>query len=100
MSREQDEVIDVDIGDMTPRPEYLPHMREKLHVWRAFVSHFIAVILVSALVLSIPLYVLLVCWYPEQNEPIRTAFEKWYAVMSPFVGLAIGAYYGARKASQ
>ena len=99
MSREQDEIV-VDLEDITPSPENLKRLSVKLHWWRALVSHLIAVILITALVLSILLYALLLCWYPDQDEVICAAFEKWYAVIGPFAGLALGAYYGASKTRQ
>ena len=99
MSHKQDEIV-VDLEDITPGPGNLKRLNVKLHWWRAVVSHLIALILVVALVLSILLYVLLLCLYPEQEEAICTAFEKWYAIIGPFAGLALGAYYGASKNKQ
>jgi hypothetical protein len=96
VSREQDEIL-VDLKDITPGPGNLKRLHVKLHWWHAIVSHLIALILVVALVFSIILYVLLLCLYPEQEEAVSAAFEKWYAVIGPFAGLALGAYYGASK---
>jgi len=96
MSNEQNE-FELDLDDITPGPENIKQLPIKLHYMRALVSHIIAGILVTALVLSIILYVVLVCKYPEQEKSIQTAFEKWYSIMSPFAGLALGAYYGSSK---
>ncbi len=99
MSREQDEFT-VDLKDITPRPENIRPLPAKLRLWQALVSHLLAVILVGALVLSILLHSFLLWKVPGEHESISVAFEKWYAVISPFAGLAIGAYYGASKSKQ
>ena len=97
MSHEEKDEFVVDLEDITPTPENVRRLPTKLHLWRAVVSHIIAAILIISLVLSIILYTLLVCKYPDQQESIRTAFEKWYAIIGPFAGLALGAYYGASR---
>lgn len=95
MSHEEKDEFVVDLEDITPTPENVRRLPAKLRLWRAVISHIIAAILIISLVLSIILYTLLVCKYPDQQESISTAFEKWYAVIGPFAGLALGAYYGA-----
>lgn len=99
MSREQDK-IKIDIEDITPTSEIVKQLGLKLHWWRAVVAHIIAIVLIGALVLSILPYVLLLCRHPEQEEVIVSAFEKWYGIIGPFAGLALGAYYGASKFRQ
>lgn len=96
MTQEQNE-FELDLDDITPKPGNIKQLPIKLHYMRALVSHIIAGVLVGGLVLSIILYVVLVCVYPEQEKFIETAFEKWYNIMSPFAGMALGAYYGASK---
>lgn len=96
MAQEQNE-FELDLDDITPRSGNVKRLPMKLPYMRALVSHVIAVILVGGLVLSIILYVILVCKYPEQLKSIETAFEKWYSIMGPFAGLALGAYYGESK---
>ena len=99
MLHEQDEFT-VNLEDITPKPEIVKRLPAKLRLWQALVSHFIAIILVLALILSILLHAFLLWKIPGEKESIGTAFEKWYAVISPFAGLALGAYYGATKIRQ
>ena len=99
MLQEQDEFT-VGLEDITPSPEYIKRLPAKLRLWQALVSHFIAIILILALILSILLHAFLLWKLPGEQESIGTAFEKWYAVISPFAGLALGAYYGASKIRQ
>ncbi len=94
---EKDENIIVGLEDITPGPNNIKSLPAKLHIMRALVSHLIAGILVICLCLSVVLYSILLCKYPEQGNDISEAFEKWYAVISPFAGLALGAYYGSSK---
>lgn len=99
MSHEQDEIT-VDLKDITPGPEHLKQLGAKLHVWRAIASHVISGVLVVGVVLSIILYVVLLCKYPQQNEGIHAAFEKWYALVGPFAYIAVGAYFGSSMSKQ
>ena len=96
MPHEEDEFV-VGLEDITPTTRNVRRLPTKLHLWRAVVSHIIAGVLVISLVLSILFYAYLLCKYPEQKEDINGAFEKWYAVIGPFAGLALGAYYGASR---
>ncbi len=96
MSPEPDE-IEVGLDDITPKPENLKRLDEKLLSLRAVVSHAIAIILVLALVMSVVLHVWVLSGHPEQEDSLSKVFEKWYSVISPFAGLALGAYYGSSK---
>ncbi len=99
MSEGQDEFV-VGLEDITPSPENIRRLPTRLRLWRALVSHIIAAVLVISLVLSILLYTYLLCKYPQQEQSVRGAFEKWYAVIGPFAGLALGAYYGSSRSQQ
>ena len=93
-----EESIVVDIGDITPNSGNVKNLPAKLKLMQARVSHFISSVLVVSLCASIILYAICLGRYPEQSDVINTAFEKWYAVISPFAGLALGAYYGSSRA--
>ena len=90
--------IVVGIRDITPTSRTLQDLPGKLTFLKALVSHAIAGLLVFSLCLSIGLYALCLGLFPGQGDVINTAFEKWYAVVSPFAGLALGAYYGSSRA--
>jgi hypothetical protein len=83
--------------DLIPVEPYLKRLDAKLRWWRAVTSHIIALALVLAICVSIIVHLAFLCWHPEQQDSITTAFDKWYSVVSPFAGLALGAYYGTTR---
>jgi hypothetical protein len=74
--------------------------RQNVH-WRILrerekTANIVALILVWGVVLSLPVYLTVVLIRPDQSDKVSPIFDKWYTVISPLVGAAIGAYYGAR----
>lgn len=63
---------------------------------KARTANLVAVVLVTGVVLSLPLYLLVVWCGPTYVQHSGVVFDKWYSIMSPLAGTAIGAYYGAR----
>jgi hypothetical protein len=67
---------------------------------RARTANLVALVLVVGLVLSLPAFLVAVLVKPESLEVTQAIFEKWFSVVGPIVGTAIGAYYGARQSGK
>lgn len=63
---------------------------------KARTANKLAMVLVVGVVLSLPLYLVSVWLAPDGADRFAIVFEKWYAIISPLAGTAIGAYYGGR----
>lgn len=74
---------------------YLKRVVADMRRSRSHTADRVAIILVSAVVLSLPLYVIAVALVGTVDEDDLTRiFGKWYDVVSPLLGAAIGALFG------
>lgn len=74
---------------------YLQSAKAKVVVSRARVANAVALILVLAVVLSLPLSVWAVSRFPvEQASLLRDIFDRWYDIVGPILGAAVGALFG------
>lgn len=74
---------------------YLKRVVANIRQSRARTADRVALILVSAVALSLPLYVIAIALVGTVTEDDLTRiFGKWYDVVSPLLGAAIGALYG------
>ncbi len=86
--------------DLEPAGPYLRHdIPALIQHERAKTANLVALILVAGVVLSLPTFVIAAWIKPDGIEVTRAIFDKWYAIISPLVGTAIGAYYGSRFGS-
>jgi ABC-type dipeptide/oligopeptide/nickel transport system permease component len=83
--------------DPLPVEPYVKRLDAKMRWWHAVTSHVLALVLIVVLSVSIFFHLVFLCRYPEQQDSIAAAFDKWYSVVSPFAGLALGAYYGTAR---
>lgn len=61
---------------------------------QARTANVLSYILVGALVMSLPLYILVVAYLDvSKMASADKIFEKWYHIVSPLAGAAVGAYY-------
>lgn len=82
----------VDLEETDP---YLKRVSAKIRESRARTADHVAIILVSAVVLSLPLYVIAIALVGTVDEgDLTRIFGKWYDVVSPLLGAAIGALFG------
>ena len=82
----------VDLEETDP---YLKRVVADMRRSRARTADRVAIILVSAVVLSLPLYVIAVALAGTVDEDdLARIFGKWYDVVSPLLGAAIGALFG------
>jgi hypothetical protein len=81
---------------LEPTDDYLRRVKAEVHRAKAQAANRVALILVLALVLYFPIYILAVSFLPA--EPTATHLErvflKSYDVLSPLVGMVIGALFG------
>ena len=94
MPQESVESIQVDLE--STEQFYRHDISELIRHDRARTANLLALVLVVGVVLSLPLYLGSVWLVPEGGDRLAGIFDKWYAIISPLAGTAIGAYYGAR----
>jgi hypothetical protein len=63
---------------------------------KARTANLVSVLLVCGLVGSLPLYITALLAKPDSAQMLASVFEKWYSVVSPLAGAAIGAYFATR----
>jgi len=85
--------------DLEESDRYLRQVPAQIQHERARTANLVAIVLVFGVVLSLPVYLVAAWIKPDQIEASRAIFDKWYAIVGPLVGTAIGAYYGARFGS-
>jgi hypothetical protein len=66
---------------------------------RARTANLVALLLVSGVLISLPVYMIALLVRPDAAASLATVFERWYAIVSPLAGAALGAYYTARAES-
>jgi hypothetical protein len=86
--------------DVTPVEPYVRKLDAQMRWWYAITSHVIALLLVFVLCVSIIVHLFFICRYPERQDAVGVAFDKWYSVVSPFAGIALGAYYGTTRSAK
>jgi hypothetical protein len=94
MTEESSEPIVVDIEPTDA--SYLRSVHFRILRDREKTANLVALVLVWGVVLSLPVYLMVVLIRPDQSDKVSPIFDKWYTVISPLVGAAIGAYYGTR----
>ena len=98
MADEPTEPIKID--RIEPPSRYMRHdIGAEIEHGKARTANAVAVILVIGVVLSLPIYLAAVWRAPTASDRIAAVFDKWYAIVSPLAGTAVGAYYGARQTS-
>jgi hypothetical protein len=94
MPQEPVESIQVDLE--STEQFYRHDISEVIRRDKARTANLLAMVLVVGVVLSLPLYFVAVWLVPDGGDRLAVVFDKWYAIISPLTGTAIGAYYGAR----
>ena len=82
--------------DTEPLDEFLKRTPAVIERQRAWTANLLAVLLVAGVLLSLPVYLFTLLWKPDSAELINVVFEKWFALISPLAGAAVGAYYATR----
>jgi hypothetical protein len=79
---------------------YLKRVRADKEREKAKVANWVALILVSGLVLSLPFYVFTIWLVGAESTDVEEIFGKWYDVTAPLVGAVIGALFGLSIANR
>jgi len=97
MPPESTESFKLDVDRVEDYLRQTPALIERRRAWTA---NLVAILLVVGLLISLPLYMIALMVKPDAGVPLASVFEKWYAVVSPLAGAAIGAYYAGRSESE
>lgn len=99
----QDEQFTLDVLPDTRR------VQQTIEIGRAHTANVLAYMLVGGAVFSLLVY-LLTLWIVLSSggtdngtetglamDAVHRVFDKWYAIISPLAGAAVGAYYGGAR---
>jgi len=79
--------------DAEPTAEYMRGVVIEIAREKARTEKWLALILVGALVLSLPVYFVALYAMPEAATHLVDAMDKWFTVMGPLAGAALGVAY-------
>ncbi len=96
MSHSVDEEIQLDTDSLGDYKKLTPAVIER---HKARTANALAILLIAGVVASLPIHLLALLFIPESADSIATVFGKWYALMSPLAGAAVGAYYASQAKS-
>src|SRR5437762_376719 len=82
--------------DLDPVEGFLSQTPAVIERGRARTANLVAILLVIGLLISLPLYMVALLCKPDAAQSLTAVFDKWYAVVSPLAGAALGAYYATR----
>ena len=66
----------------------------------AVTANAVMLILVGGVLLSLLLYTVSAWCFPATMVPLDGFFDKWFKFVSPFVGTAVGFYFGSNKSNR
>ncbi len=93
MSGPEVEEINLELDDLPAHQRRLEHAKSRT-------ANLVAVILVCGLILALVLYTLSAWINEDFTERLQVFYEKWLGFLSPFVGMALGFYFGSEKRRQ
>ncbi|MCI0743220.1 MAG: hypothetical protein L0Y72_29690 [Gemmataceae bacterium] len=82
--------------DLDRVESYLSQTPAVIERGRARTANLVALLLITGLLISLPLYMAAILVNPDASQVLASVFDKWYAIVSPLAGAAIGAYYATR----
>lgn len=85
----------IELESPEPTGTYLQRVDAEIKRSKARTADTVAIILLGALVASLPLSLLAIWLIPEHADQATNAFDRWYNVVGPLAGAAIGAYFVA-----
>lgn len=85
----KDESFVLDTEDVQP---FSKRVSAAIAEGRARTENRVALILVLAIVAALPLYVFAIWLLPDTQE-VSQAFDRWFTVMGPLAGAAVGVGY-------
>jgi len=88
--RDQETTISLDVE---PTSEYTKRVVVEIAREKARTERRLALILVLALVCSLPVYYVALYFMPQQSAHLSDAMDKWFTVLGPLAGAAVGIGY-------
>src|SRR5262245_19979513 len=85
--------------DTEPLDDFMKRTPALIERQKAKTANLLAMSLVIGVLVSLPIHLVTLLCRPESADSITTVFEKWYALVSPCAGAAVGAYYAAQAKS-
>ena len=79
--------------DLEPKEGFYERVRVEIARDKARTESRLATILVCALVVSLPVYYFAVWATPTLADSLSDAMDKWFTVMGPLAGAAVGVGY-------
>jgi hypothetical protein len=76
-----------------PTESYLQRVDAEIKRRKARTADVVAIVLLVALAASLPLSLFAIWLIPDHADQAATAFDRWYNVVGPLAGAAIGAYF-------
>ena len=83
--------------DIDPTDAYLKRTPADIERQRARTANTVAMLLIAGVIGSLPLHLLALWLCPDAAQSTAEVFERWYALVSPLAGAAVGAYYVSRE---
>lgn len=98
MNDQQSEPITLDVE---PPDQFLHRVDAEISRGKARTANIVTILLVASLLASLPVYLAIVP-FADKDQIVRVdaMFDRWYHVVSPLAGAAIGAYYVSRGIKQ
>ncbi len=85
--------------DLEETTLYLRRVSADITKEKARTANTLAYILVGGLVASLPLHLVALWLLDDATEQISDLFERWFAVVGPLAGAAVGGYYVAASSA-
>jgi len=79
--------------DVEPTTEYTKRVVVEIAREKARTERRLALILVGALVCSLPIYYVAIFFMPDAATHLSDAMDKWFTVLGPLAGAALGVGY-------
>lgn len=87
--------------DVVQPEQFLRRVEAEISRDKARTANTVTIILVASLLASLPVYLAIVPFVDKENiVRIDAMFDRWYHVVSPLAGAAVGAYYVSRGMKQ
>lgn len=76
---------------------YLRKLNDRIAWHKASTANKVAVMLGAAVIVALPLHIYATWLAGATPESMANVFDKWYGLMSPLAGAALGAYYASDR---
>ncbi len=96
----RDQDVIVDLAPAVDDTDFQTKVKAEIERNRADTENRLAMILVYAIVASLPLMFLVLWALPTNSEIFQTAFERWLTLIGPLAGAAVGFGASVRRSAE